>query len=832
MKISRSKWYERLGHVPRRGQSLLDQAADQGFRYLAFFGFPRSGKSFGAARHAESLLLEPDRHVWIVAPCVDETTEALTKRGWLPYHDLQVGDELLTLNTQGLAEWQPCSKVNTYTGEHEMVHIKQRNHDSVTTPHHRWLVGYTGSRHPNPHGRRLLGYRFTTTDAMTKPNEFVLCGAPVANLPTEPTHSDAFVELVGWYWTEGTNQALGNGILITQNRGPNSDRIRTAATQLFGPASTASEMRNTRKPGIPKWSDWKPGTPATCGNFGFNSAAGERFRRVAPNKVVSPEFITSLTKEQLDLFIETSIRADGHERRKNGFRERVVVQKCRYRLSALQMACQLAGYQTNIVTRGELWTLYIYERNHIWLGQKPQLKNRTRLWVSGTIWCPTTPNGTWLARRNGTVYFTGNTYQLGSKEFGYIWTDMAEQGFLQQADRRNFDIRGGNMRISWPWGSFVEVISADNPTSLRAEELDLLILAEASELPGDIFDRHLFARVEKRKGRVLIPTTPHGYNWIYNRFRVPSLRPGHPALGGRDNLLYDPLFWSVVVSADPELGDIYEPGVYDLDYIARAKRTLPAPVYKEQVGGDFASYAGLIYPYDQRLHVCDPFSIPDWWTHVVGWDHGANAPTAIYPCSYAPDGTLHVWGEIYTVGKSAAEYARMLRTLLAGKSPSAISVDPSMKQVRIELGQPGVDLITTIPHDKNIQARIIRLTELMRLGKFKIHRGKCPNLEREIQAWEWDEDNPGKPRLHQECHGLDAIGYASLASVPLPTVPTPDNNTFALPGEDQRTSELWRGVREQAKIAEDIEEFNVVASAFEDDPFEEVGRPQGYEVTW
>jgi len=406
---------------------------------------------------------------------------------------------------------------------------------------------------------------------------------------------------------------------------------------------------------------------------------------------------------------------------------------------------------------------------------------------------------------------------------------MAEQGFLQQAERRNFDIRGGNMRIMWPWGSFVEVISADNPASLRAEELDLLILAEASQLPSDTFDRHLFARVEQRKGLTLIPTTPHGYNWIYHRFRIPSLQPGHPALGGRDNPLYDPLFWSVVVSADPELGDIYEPGVYDLDYIERAKRTLPPPVYREQVGGDFASYAGLIYPYDPRLHRCEPFNIPDWWTHVVGWDHGANAPTAIYTCSYSPDGTLYVWGEIYIAGHPAGTYASMLRAKLGMKSPSAISVDPSMKQVRIELAQPGINIITTIPHDKNIQARIIRLTELMRLGKFKIVAGTCPNLEREIQAWEWDEDNPGKPRLHQECHGLDAIGYASLAPVSLPIPPGPDT---AQPDETPTQSLLWKRLRERAREEQQDREYSVIAGAFEDDVFEDVGRDRGFEVTW
>jgi hypothetical protein len=33
----------------------------------------------------------------------------------------------------------------------------------------------------------------------------------------------------------------------------------------------------------------------------------------------------------------------------------------------------------------------------------------THTTYTGTIWCPTTGNGTWLARRNGTVFYTGNS---------------------------------------------------------------------------------------------------------------------------------------------------------------------------------------------------------------------------------------------------------------------------------------------------------------------------------------------------------------------------------------------------------------------------------------
>ena len=425
------------------------------------------------------------------------------------------------------------------------------------------------------------------------------------------------------------------------------------------------------------------------------------------------------------------------------------------------------------------------------------------------------------------IWIVAPTYQLGSKEFGYIWTDLLEVGFLKMSESRHFDIRGGNMRIKFPWGSFVEVVSADNPSSLRAEELDALILSEASALPPEIFERHLFARAEKRKGIVLVPTTPKGYNWVYDSFRVPS----QALLNGIPNPKYDPLYWSLVVSADPELGDCYEGGVYDDDFLARAKRTLPAPIYREQVGGDFASYAGLIYDYDPRVARVPRFAIPDWWTHVVGWDHGANAPTAIMCGSYSPEGVLYWWGEIYTVGKSAREYAALLRVLLGTKAPSAVVIDSSAKQVRIELSQATPPMTTTIPQDKQIDARIIRTTQMLREGTWKILDGTCPNLEQEIMAWEWDDVNPGKPRMHQRCHALDACGYAALATVAMPLAEEQD--PFTRPGESPEQRHLWRHYRQRMAEAAAQEGADELTDILEDDPFAEIGlKPEAYQPEW
>ena len=77
------------------------------------------------------------------------------------------------------------------------------------------------------------------------------------------------------------------------------------------------------------------------------------------------------------------------------------------------------------------------------------------------------------------------------------------------------------MHIELYNGSWIQVISAENPENLRREQLDVVILAEASKLNENLYDRYLYARVEKRHGIVLVPTTHKGYGWVYDKFYVP-----------------------------------------------------------------------------------------------------------------------------------------------------------------------------------------------------------------------------------------------------------------------------------------------------------------------
>ena len=137
----------------------------------------------------------------------------------------------------------------------------------------------------------------------------------------------------------------------------------------------------------------------------------ERIVRPA-DKVVSPKWLMSLTESQLREFIRVSMLADGHEP-VNG--PPVIGQKVLERLRSFEVACALIGQATNTRQVPGGWATTLLKS----AGANPKANaaRGDKAWRSvyehqtytGLIWCPTTPNGTWLARRRGSVYFTGNS---------------------------------------------------------------------------------------------------------------------------------------------------------------------------------------------------------------------------------------------------------------------------------------------------------------------------------------------------------------------------------------------------------------------------------------
>lgn len=371
-----------------------------------------------------------------IAYCVDSETEILTADGWKRWDQVGLDDVALTLNHEtGLAEWQPVLAVNVFPAQpREMLAMKGRSHSSLTTLNHRWPVErrrrLTGTqRQKGPDGKWLATgktpaniaaweRRFVTSASIGYWDQ-IPCAAPVTNLPTEPKYDDAFVELVAWFTTEGhiklSRGKPTTGINICQSHVANPHlvaRIRACLTRLFGPAVPALNRQGDT---VPRWRECTNGHKQ---EFFLNHVAGALVLDQAPGKVVRPSFVAALTEAQLRLFTETVIDGDGW-RHGDSY---AIAQKDPARLDAIQMAFALLGRRANL---GEVLpaypnmgpTLRVFSpgRGNA-ISPRPAALNprgsfvMERVTYDGIVWCPTTPNGTWYARRRGTTYFTGNSW--------------------------------------------------------------------------------------------------------------------------------------------------------------------------------------------------------------------------------------------------------------------------------------------------------------------------------------------------------------------------------------------------------------------------------------
>jgi hypothetical protein len=340
--------------------------------------------------------------------CADEETAVLTTDGWKFQSDLQIGDVALTLNHEtGESEWQPVMDIYRATVEHEpMRALQSRTHNSLTTPDHRWPV--IRDRWTN----KLVGKRREWRTSSTLGDADSIITAAPYSAPTDPVYDDAFVELVAWFWTEGHD---GGNLSIAQSHTKNPgrvERIRRVLRNLYG--ESVETLRGTHGPA------WREKVQPNKSSFGgpvtvfyLNKSAASAVLEAAPQKQVTREFVLSLTRHQLDLFVEISCQADGHHYASG---EYDIWQRDEDALDAFELALVLSGravstsYGDGRVVRALKATSVrpVKAAREAARTDSDGATDRIELY-SGVIWCPSTPNGTWFARRRGKSYFTGNS---------------------------------------------------------------------------------------------------------------------------------------------------------------------------------------------------------------------------------------------------------------------------------------------------------------------------------------------------------------------------------------------------------------------------------------
>jgi hypothetical protein len=356
----------------------------------------------------QQLIAAPVMSETIGGYCVDEETEILTADGWKDFRSLCQGQEVLTLNPlTWQSEWQPCLEVCVFPSrQREMFRVESTQFSVLATLDHRWLTRSRDS------GR----VRWTTSGRLNSKDRIPLA-APCADVPAEAKFSDALVEAVAWFWTEGSWNWRGRcrSVTIHQSHEANPekcDRIRAALTQLFGcdtgsirrsePCACWTERVSTGKPGMR--------------SFALSALASEVVTQhvftdgPAHAKAVRTQFLRSLTQAQLELFIHVSLLADGCYSPNSP----QLAQRSKVAAEQFALAAILAGQGVSVRrSQADMWVVTLLRRSEYCPRNAAYQPGRTSLGTvvhGGPIWCPRTSNGTWLARRRGSVYFTGNSY--------------------------------------------------------------------------------------------------------------------------------------------------------------------------------------------------------------------------------------------------------------------------------------------------------------------------------------------------------------------------------------------------------------------------------------
>jgi hypothetical protein len=340
----------------------------------------------------ETAAIERASQIGQLYQCVDEKTELLTSDGWRLGSEIGEGTVILTLNDQThVSEWLPVQKVHRYDLDgQQVVHMKTAMHSSVTTPNHKWLV------------RDHAGKWLDRTSVDLKQSDSIPRAVPYSQAPTTQKYQDAFVELAAWYWTEGSEEKAARRIYQSEKANPlNVARIETALKAVGA-----------------TYSRYKPNANGVV-TFRITGAAAAELAEHVPGRLqkdryVRENFILALTAAQLHLFIETCIDGDGTRAKTDG--QTSITQQGFRGLRSFEMACALAGIPTNTrpVDGGAKWrTCLIRRSNFVTLLRDSKGARDVRVMVPhfGVMWCPQTDNGTFLARRDGSVYWTRNSME-------------------------------------------------------------------------------------------------------------------------------------------------------------------------------------------------------------------------------------------------------------------------------------------------------------------------------------------------------------------------------------------------------------------------------------
>lgn len=349
-------------------------------------------------------------------PCLLPSSQALSKtKGWVNYEDLKVGDEILAFNRDiGESEWQKVERVNVFDYDGDMIRLKTKHLDVLSTPDHRWVVTKP-NKIPKLDNTKVL----TSEELYNSDKPYAIPIRAPHNNQVKARYSDAYVAFLGWYLTDG-HLKNGNIVRICQSNTANPHKVDIIDSIM---EELDVEFSRREKNQV-IWEIRDPG-------FVY------KLNRLVPERKLNMRLLTRLTNHQLSILLENMRLGDGWSVWATGDKTQGEL------LQALVVLCNNTSSMYELSHEGDL--SYFKDKKPSKYGQEFVRATKTSYGVKfsnfrksvntkntynsennltkekyvGKVWCPTVKSGAFFTRVIGEdkryrTLITGNCQSAAS----------------------------------------------------------------------------------------------------------------------------------------------------------------------------------------------------------------------------------------------------------------------------------------------------------------------------------------------------------------------------------------------------------------------------------
>lgn len=360
-----------------------------------------------------------------------------------------------------------------------------------------------------------------------------------------------------------------------------------------------------------------------------------------------------------------------------------------------------------------------------------------------------------VAKPDCRIWIVANIYELAEREFlhtvNFLSACKIKDGrSLMDVGKLSYAVRGSRS-IRFPWGSFCQTKTADKPQALLGEELDLLVIGEASQMPREPWNRMLRPRLGPRSGKMIAASTPNSDSGLFMDFFNK----------GNDESEEDWASWQFSTLDNP---------TFSRDEWEIAKKELDEKIFQEQYEGKFVSRRGVVFNFEDEIHVFSHKTEEmENWPHILGWQAGYNNPFAVVIIAISPiDGSYWVVDEIHQEKALTPDIVVQIPEKTKGKRILTSVTDYYAYQLQDELKREGIE--TTYNDEKKFPKkfaqikRIQCIQNIMKQGKLHFLNGLKTLKEMRAVKWQ-DEQKEEKERAESELpltkylQGTLAISY-------------------------------------------------------------------------